>query len=40
MDGAVTPDVLTQASDVAARTVAPTDLTSRQAGTPSGPPFP
>ena len=39
MDGAVTPDVLTRASDVAARTAAPTDLTSR-AGTPSGPPFP
>jgi hypothetical protein len=39
MDSAVTPDVLTRASDVAARTVTPTDLTSR-AGTPSGPPFP
>jgi hypothetical protein len=39
MDGAVTPDVLTRASDVAARTVIPTDLTSG-AGTPSGPPFP
>jgi hypothetical protein len=39
MDSAVTPDVLTQASDVAARTTTPTNLTSR-AGTPSGPPFP
>lgn len=40
MDSAVTPDVLTRASDVAARTVIPKDLTSRRAGTPSGPPFP
>jgi hypothetical protein len=39
MDGAVTPDVLTRASDVAARTAPPTDLTS-SSGTPSGPPFP
>jgi hypothetical protein len=39
MDGAVKPDVLTQASDVAARTALPTDLTSR-GGTPVPPPFP
>ncbi len=38
VDGAVKPDVLTQASDVAARTETPTDLTSRS-GTPVGPPF-
>ncbi|HEX6274243.1 MAG TPA: hypothetical protein VFZ53_14480 [Polyangiaceae bacterium] len=39
MDGAVKPDVLTKASDVAARTAIPTDLTSRS-GVPAGPPFP
>jgi hypothetical protein len=40
MDGAVTPDVLTRASDVAARTASPANLTSRSTGAPSGPPFP
>jgi hypothetical protein len=39
MDGAVMPDVLTQASDVAARTATPTNLTSRSTA-PVGPPFP
>jgi hypothetical protein len=39
MDGAVKPDVLTQASDVAARTANPTDLTTG-GGTPQGPDFP
>jgi hypothetical protein len=39
VDGAVKPDVLTRASDVAARTAVPTDLTSRS-GTPAAPPFP
>jgi hypothetical protein len=40
MDGAVTPDVLTRASDVAARTEPPTNLTSRSSGGPTAPPFP
>ena len=39
MDGAVEPDILTQASDVAARSSPPDNLTSRS-GTPAGPPFP
>ena len=40
MDGAVKPDVLTQASDVAARDEPPDNLSSRAGRLPSGPPFP
>ncbi|HMJ15679.1 MAG TPA: hypothetical protein VK524_29885 [Polyangiaceae bacterium] len=38
-DNAVKPDILTRASEVAARTALPTDLMGTQ-GSPQGPPFP
>ncbi len=37
---ALDPDILTQASNVAARTAAPVDLVSKANGSPKGPPFP
>jgi hypothetical protein len=40
MDGAVKPDILTQASEVAARDESPDNLSSRAGRSPSGPPFP